>query len=66
MNNAEVEKDARLKIWKEAFNLGIVARNRDLPKVCNLNEKKYLTPSGQISRVCKVAWEQGWEIGKNY
>jgi hypothetical protein len=52
------------KIWNTAYQLGAKARDRGRPMDCDLTAKKYLTPSGEILKVYKSAWEQGWSGAK--
>jgi hypothetical protein len=49
------------RIWNLAYNAGFEARDKGLPRICNLNSSPFVTPSGNILRVYKSAWEGGWD-----
>lgn len=49
------------KIWNLAYNAGVVAKHQGLPRICNLQGRLFITPSGNILKVYKSAWEKGWD-----
>jgi len=47
-------------IWHLAYDAGENARNKGLPRVCNLKCWPYCY-NENILKVYKSAWEQGWD-----
>ena len=57
----EFETKTYPQLWYIAFNLGIQAKKEGYPKVCNLQDSRFITPSGKILKVYESAWKQGWD-----
>jgi hypothetical protein len=55
------ETETYPRIWHLAYNLGAKAKKQALPRICNLKEEPFITPSGDILKVYRSAWEQGWD-----
>lgn len=55
------ETETYPRIWHLAYDAGVEAKNEGLPRICNLKESPFVTPSGNILIVYKSAWEQGWD-----
>jgi hypothetical protein len=47
--------------WNKAYALGEAAQKEGKPRVCDLGERCFVTPSGTILKVYKSAWEQGYD-----
>lgn len=61
MTYEEFERDIYPRIWHLAYDAGVEAREQGLPRICNLNDKHFITPGGNILKVYRSAWEQGWD-----
>lgn len=46
--------------FRKAYQFGEQARNSGLPRECNLGQE-FRTLSGDVLKVYKSAWEQGWD-----
>jgi hypothetical protein len=56
----EFEELYRLN-WQLAYDEGVRAYEAGLPRNCVLQNKPFVTPSGNVLKVYKSAWEQGWD-----
>jgi len=45
--------------WNAAYKLGLEARQKGLPRECNLDQPPFVHTT--VLKVYKSAWEQGWD-----
>lgn len=55
------ETETYPRLWRLAYDAGTEAKMQGHPRDCNLKDLPWTTPSGQILKVYKSAWEQGWD-----
>lgn len=55
------ETETYPRIWHAAYDAGVEARKQGLPRTCNLQESPFCLPSGNVLKVYRSAWEQGWD-----
>lgn len=55
------ERETYPRIWRSAYAAGVEARTQGLPRLCNMKDSTFCTPSGEVLKPYKSAWEQGWD-----
>jgi hypothetical protein len=54
------EREVYPRLWHLAYDVGVKARADGLPRVCNLEGSPHCH-NGNVLKVYKSAWEQGWD-----